>query len=154
MSNADDMDRRMEEFQRRQMSGTVGSAEAENPAAVSTNIEADKNSLYRAVNAERLGTDQKNGGIIGVRSDVQHCYAALAGGPDLKRCVALDMAAKYVDDAMSRQFHISGEPYFSNAAWVSRMRRYAPPALGSKKAAMGFMDTYHAQMMNNSLRYR
>jgi hypothetical protein len=106
------------------------------------------------ITAKRLGTDQKNGGIIGVQSDVQHCYAALAGGPDLKRCVALDMAAKYVDDAMSRQFHISGEPYFSNAAWVSRMRRYATPAFGSKKAAMGFMDTYDAQMMNNSLRYR
>ncbi len=50
MSDADDMDRRMEEFQRREMSGTVGNAEAEHAAAVSTNLEADQNSVYRAVN--------------------------------------------------------------------------------------------------------
>ncbi len=106
-----------------------------------------------SITAERLGTDQKNGGIIGVQSDVQHCYATSAGSSDLKQCVALDMAAKYVDDEMSRQMHISGEPYFSNTAWVNRMRRYGSPAFGSKKAAMGFMNKYDAQMMQESTRY-
>lgn len=104
----------------------------------------------------RFKHDFTTGGISGVARDVQHCYRS-SGLETLRDCIALDGAAKYLDDGhlklmQSRGAMMRSFPYFADQAWSARVQQEGRRTFGSDNETMEFLDQVERPIVGNAMR--